>query len=93
VVAPTPKAEAAAPATPKPAPLPEAPGFIAVTVIPWAEIYVDGQRTAAMPRAGIPATPGVHRVRLRNRERGYDRTFDVRVVSGERVELVKEIGE
>jgi tRNA A-37 threonylcarbamoyl transferase component Bud32 len=90
-VAPTPKAEAAVPAPPKPAPLPEAPGFIAVTVIPWAEIYVDGQRTAAMPRAGIPATPGVHQVRLRNRERGYDRTFDVRVVSGERVELVKEI--
>jgi serine/threonine-protein kinase len=58
------------------------PGVLVVTAIPWAEVFIDGKLVSDMPQTGVRVSAGEHRVRLRNRERGYDRTFPVTVPPG-----------
>lgn len=86
--APAPKlVEAPPPKPPKPAP----PGYLKVKVIPWADIFIDGRFVSDMGRAREPLSPGVHQVRLRNKDRAYDQTFPVQIRSGEEARLDRDL--
>jgi hypothetical protein len=44
---------------------PSSPGYLRVLAMPWAEVWVDGQRVDVTPFArGIPLPPGAHYVTL-----------------------------
>jgi hypothetical protein len=67
------------------------PGFLQVIAIPWADIFLDGKLVSNMPQAGIPVRPGKYRLRLRNAARGYDRTIEVEVASGDTTKVIREV--
>jgi predicted Ser/Thr protein kinase len=58
-------------------------GYLRVAAVPWADVYVDGQKVATTPTADrIALTPGVHYVRFTN---PYFKTLDreVKLQAGE----------
>jgi len=53
--------------TPAPAPVETATGTVRVSILPWGEIYVDGQRYGvAPPLRDIALKPGPHKIEVRN---------------------------
>jgi len=58
------------------------PGTLVVTVLPWADVSVDGRSVGTTPLAPISLAPGPHSVVLRNSELGASRSTSVVVKPG-----------
>jgi hypothetical protein len=58
-------------------------GALRLNAMPWAEVHIDGQLVGNTPLTRLELPAGVHRVTLRNSERGLSKTFDVRITAGE----------
>jgi hypothetical protein len=63
------------------------PGHLAVRVLPWAAVFVDGQLAGTTPFEPISVSPGHHSVRLVNDEIHAERTMTVEIKSGETATL------
>ncbi|MHB8420976.1 MAG: protein kinase domain-containing protein [Myxococcales bacterium] len=87
----------AAPALPAQAPAEAAPvprgppGKLAVRVLPWAAVYVDGQLAGTTPFEPVPIAAGRHSVRLVNDEIHAERTMTVDIKSGETFTLKSKL--
>jgi serine/threonine-protein kinase len=76
-------APVAAPA-PTPAPEPHGPpGLLAIRVLPWASVFVDGRMVGTTPFEPISVASGRHRVELVNDELHVKRNLTVEVKAGE----------
>lgn len=63
------------------------PGTLVVTVLPWADVSVDGRSVGTTPLAPISLPPGPHSVVLRNGELGASRSLSVTVKPGKPAQL------
>jgi hypothetical protein len=79
------------PAVPQSAPAEER-GFLQVTVVPGAELEVDGQSHGLVTSKKIALSPGVHKVRLISEEyQPFQR--QITVLAGETAKLVVDLAE
>jgi serine/threonine-protein kinase len=72
------------PPPPPPPPVEEStePGTLIVSVLPWADVTVDGKGVGTTPLAPISLAPGTHSVVLRNSELGASRSTAVTIKPG-----------
>ena len=83
-----PEATSAPAPAPAPPPAPRGPpGKLAVRVLPWAAVYVDGQLAGTTPFEPIPVAAGRHSIRLVNDEIHAERTMSIEIKSGETATL------
>lgn len=57
-------------------------GSMAINAIPWAEVFVDGNRVGETPLGNVPAPIGAHEILFRHPELG-ERRLSVTVTTGE----------
>jgi PEGA domain len=48
-------------------------GLLSINALPWAEVWLDGQRIGETPIANVPARPGAHEVMFRHPQLGERR--------------------
>lgn len=77
-----PKASAA-PKVPAVAASNEEPGFLTITVYPWAKISEGGRPLCTTPCNKIPLPPGTHTLQAENPDEGLKQTTTVVIKSGE----------
>lgn len=76
----------AAPKKPK-TPEPAGVGYLSVDAVPWATVFIDGQRAGDTPIASYPVHSGTVVVTLENEELGRTVKREVRVVSGKKSQM------
>ncbi len=59
-------------------------GYLSVTAVPWAYVFVDETRMGETPLAAIPVTAGTHTIRWLNPETNQERTQRITVGVGEK---------
>ncbi len=69
------------------------PGRLRFSVLPWAEVEVDGQVVGVTPMKVLELSPGPHRVVLRNSELNKSATIKAEVVSGKEIVLRRNLAE
>ncbi len=74
-----------------PARRPRGKGFIDINVRPWARVKIDGIDRGTTPITRLPLRAGNHRVVLTNKALNYNKSFRVRVRSGQTEVLNKTI--
>ena len=68
---------------PAPAKTPAEPGILALNVLPWAMVFIDGEKKGRnTPIISLELTPGYHSVRIINTELKVDRTVPFEIKTG-----------
>jgi len=63
---------------------PAGPGILALNVLPWAMVFIDGEKKGRnTPIIGLELAPGYHSVRIINTELKVDRTVPFEIKTGE----------
>ncbi|MDD5223333.1 MAG: protein kinase [bacterium] len=69
---------------PVPARAPAEPGILALNVLPWAMVFIDGEKKGRnTPIISLELAPGYHSVRIINTELKVDRTVPFEIKTGE----------
>lgn len=67
-----------------PANAPAEPGILALNVLPWAMVFIDGEKKGRnTPIISLELAPGYHSVRIINTELKVDRTIPLEIKPGE----------
>lgn len=63
-------------------PEPKATGFVTIMTVPWAEVYLDGQKLGNTPLVKRSVPVGNHRLVLKNPEQNLTQNINVNIVEG-----------
>ncbi|MEO1482215.1 MAG: serine/threonine-protein kinase [Myxococcota bacterium] len=66
-------------------------GAIALAVLPWAHVFVNGKMAGTTPLAPIELYEGEHALRIANPELGTSRSVKVRVVGGKTTRISEDL--
>lgn len=66
-------------------------GSIALAVVPWAHVFVNGKMAGTTPLAPIELYEGEHALRIANPELGASRSVKVRVVGGKTTRISEDL--
>ncbi|MEL7304898.1 MAG: serine/threonine-protein kinase [Myxococcota bacterium] len=66
-------------------------GSIALAVLPWAHVFVNGKMVGTTPLAPIELYEGEHALRIANPELGTSRSVKVRVVGGKTTRISEDL--
>ena len=72
------------PEPPSPVILPGEPGVLFMNILPWAVVYIDGEKKGRnTPIVGLEVSPGIHIIRVTNTELKVDYTTTLEIEPGE----------
>jgi len=69
----------------------KAKGALSVNTSPWSIVYIDGKRIRGTPLINHKISAGVHRLRLKNKDRHIDVTKRVRIEAGKTKRLILDL--